>query len=164
MLLNRGVEEDSWESLALQGDESSQLEASIKKTDLPPKGGSYASRLTLDINANSSSGLQPAGINFGFASLPNYVCQLLKISFSLLSSSVYLYIHPTGLFLSTKELMLLNCGVREDSWESLGLQGNSTCQSYRKSVLNIHWKDWCWSWNSNILATWYKELTHLKRP
>ena len=22
----------------------------------------------------------------------------------------------------------------------------------------------CWSWNSNILTTWYKELTHLKRP
>ena len=27
-----------------------------------------------------------------------------------------------------------------------------------------HWKDWCWSWNSNILATWCEELTHLKRP
>ena len=33
-----------------------------------------------------------------------------------------------------------------------------------KSVLNIHWKDWCWSWNSNILATWCEELTHWKRP
>ena len=33
-----------------------------------------------------------------------------------------------------------------------------------KSVLNIHWKDWCWSCNSNILATWCEELTHLKRP
>ena len=30
-----------------------------------------------------------------------------------------------------------------------------------KSVLNIHWKDWCCSWNSNTLATWCKELTHL---
>ena len=27
----------------------------------------------------------------------------------------------------------------------------------------IYWKDWCWSWNSNTLATWCKELTHLKR-
>ena len=36
--------------------------------------------------------------------------------------------------------------------------------SYRKLVLNIHWKDWCWSWNSNTLATWCEELTHLKRP
>ena len=25
------------------------------------------------------------------------------------------------------------------------------------------WKDWCWSWNSNTLATWCEELTHLKR-
>ena len=34
----------------------------------------------------------------------------------------------------------------------------------RKSVLNIHWKDWCWNWNCNTLATWCKELTHWKRP
>ena len=30
--------------------------------------------------------------------------------------------------LSAEELMLLNCGV-EDSWESLGLQGDPTSQS-----------------------------------
>ena len=41
--------------------------------------------------------------------------------------------------------MLLNCGVGEDSWESLGLQGDSTSQSYRKLVLSIHCKNWCWS-------------------
>ena len=28
----------------------------------------------------------------------------------------------------------------------------------------VDWKDWCWSWNSNTLATWCEELTHLKRP
>ena len=33
-----------------------------------------------------------------------------------------------------------------------------------KLVLNVHWKDWCWSWNSNTLATWCEELTHLKEP
>ena len=59
--------------------------------------------------------------------------------------------------------MLLNCGIGEDSWESLGLQEDSTSQSKRKSILNIHWKDWCWSWNSNTVATWCKELTHWKR-
>ena len=32
------------------------------------------------------------------------------------------------------------------------------------SNLLIHWKDWCWSWNSNALATWCEELTHLKSP
>ena len=35
--------------------------------------------------------------------------------------------------------------------------------SSRTSVLGVHWKDWCWSWNSNTLATWCKELTHLKK-
>ena len=62
-----------------------------------------------------------------------------------------------------EELMFMNCGAGEDSWESLGLQGDQTSQSWRKSVLNIHWKDWCWSWSSNALATWW-ELTHWKRP
>ena len=33
-----------------------------------------------------------------------------------------------------------------------------------KESPDIHWKDWCWSWNSNTLATWCKELTHWKRP
>ena len=59
--------------------------------------------------------------------------------------------------------MLLNCGVWGDSLESLGLQGDPTSPSSRNSVLNIHWKDWHWNWNSNTLATWCKELTHLKR-
>ena len=36
-------------------------------------------------------------------------------------------------------------------------------QSILKEIRDIHWKDWCWSWNSNILATWCEELTHLKR-
>ena len=66
--------------------------------------------------------------------------------------------------LSTEELMLLNCGVGEDSWESLGLQGDPTSPFWRRSVLNIHWKDWCWSWSSNALATWWEELTHWKKP
>ena len=53
----------------------------------------------------------------------------------------------------------------EDSWESLGLQGDPTSPSWRRSVLlNIHWKDRCWSWSSNTSATWCEELTHWKRP
>ena len=59
--------------------------------------------------------------------------------------------------------MHLNCNVREDSGKSLGLQGDPTSPTYR-SVLGVLWKDWCWSWNSNTLTTWCKELTHLKRP
>ena len=58
--------------------------------------------------------------------------------------------------------MLLNCGVGEDSWESLELQGDQTSPSQRKAVLNVYWKDWCWSFNN--LATWCEELTHWKIP
>ena len=43
-------------------------------------------------------------------------------------------------------------------------QGDPTSPSLRKSVLNIHWKDWCWSWSSNTLATWCEGMTHRKRP
>ena len=32
-----------------------------------------------------------------------------------------------------------------------------------KILLNIHWKDWCWSWNSSTLAISCEELTHWKR-
>ena len=53
------------------------------------------------------------------------------------------------------------CG--EESWESLELQGELTSQSWRKSILNIHWKDWYWSGSFSTLATWYKQLTHWKR-
>ena len=59
--------------------------------------------------------------------------------------------------------MLLNCGVAEDSWEPLGLREDQTCQSSRKSVLNIHWMDWCWSWNSNTLAIWWWRTDSLEK-
>ena len=65
--------------------------------------------------------------------------------------------------LSTEELMLLNCGFGEDSWESLGLQGDPTSPFWRRSALGFLWREWCWSWNSSALATSCEELTHLKR-
>ena len=43
--------------------------------------------------------------------------------------------------LSTKELMLLNCGVGEDSWESLGLQGDSTCPFWKRSTMGFLWRN-----------------------
>ena len=60
--------------------------------------------------------------------------------------------------------MLLNCGVGEDSCESLGVKGIQPVHPKGDQSLSVHWKDWCWSWNSNTLATWCEELTHLKRP
>ena len=37
-------------------------------------------------------------------------------------------------------------------------------QSILKIILGVHLKDWCWSWNSNTLATSCEKLTHWKRP
>ena len=34
---------------------------------------------------------------------------------------------------------------------------------WNQSWIVSHWKDWCWSWSSNTLATWCEELTHWKR-
>ena len=65
--------------------------------------------------------------------------------------------------LSAEELRLLNCGVGEDSWESVGLQGDPTSPFWRRSALGFLWKEWCWSWNSSTLATSWEELTHWKR-
>ena len=45
--------------------------------------------------------------------------------------------------LSAEELMLLNCGIGEDSWESLGLQGDPTSPFWRRSALGFLWKEWC---------------------
>jgi len=45
--------------------------------------------------------------------------------------------------LNSEELMLLNCGVGEVSWEFLGLQGDPTSPSSRRSVLGVLWKEWC---------------------
>ena len=45
--------------------------------------------------------------------------------------------------LSAKELMLLNCGVGEDCWESLGLQGDPISPFWRRSALGFLWKEWC---------------------
>ena len=59
--------------------------------------------------------------------------------------------------------MLLNCGAGEDSWESLGLQGDPSSPFWRRSALGVLCKDWCWRWNSNTLVTSCEELTQWKR-
>ena len=59
--------------------------------------------------------------------------------------------------------MHLNCGVGEDSWESLGLQGDPTSSS--------KWnQSWVFIGRIDVeaevpvfLATWCEELTHLKK-
>ena len=49
------------------------------------------------------------------------------------------------------------------------LESPLDCRRSNQSILKeispgCSCKDWCWSWNSNTLATWCNELTLLKRP
>ena len=63
--------------------------------------------------------------------------------------------------------MFLNCGVGEESpldCKEIQPVHPKGWIFFGRNILNILWKDWCWSWNSNPLATWCKELTHFKRP
>ena len=63
-----------------------------------------------------------------------------------------------------QELMLLNCGAAEDTWESLQiLESHLEIQEIKPVNLkgnHTFWKDW----SSNTLATWCKQPTHWKRP
>ena len=45
-----------------------------------------------------------------------------------------------------------------------GCKESDTAEAWIFTTLNIHWKDWCWSWSSNTLATWCQEPTRGKRP
>ena len=48
--------------------------------------------------------------------------------------------------------MFLNCGIGENSGESLGQLGDPTSPFWRRSALGFLWKEWCYSWNSSTLA------------
>ena len=54
----------------------------------------------------------------------------------------------------------LSCGVGEDS--PLDCKEIKPVNPKRNQSWIFDWKDWCWSWNSNTLATWCKEPTHWK--
>ena len=68
------------------------------------------------------------------------------------------------MYVRMKCMYVWNVCMYENSWESLTQQEDQISQSERKSTLDIHWKDWCWSWSSNNLATWCHGPTHWKRP
>ena len=63
--------------------------------------------------------------------------------------------HTTGEFFTvsaTREALFPNKG------------GLITMSILKEFSPGVHWKDCCWSWNSNTLATSCEELTHWKRP
>ena len=54
--------------------------------------------------------------------------------------------------------------VLEKTLESpLGLLGDQIIQSQRKSTLDIHQKDWCWSWSFNTLAHLMRRANSLEK-
>ena len=58
--------------------------------------------------------------------LPTKVCLVKAIVFPIVMCGCKSWTIKKA---SAEELLLLNCGVGEDSWESLGQQGNQTSQS-----------------------------------
>ena len=54
--------------------------------------------------------------------------------------------------------------VLEKTLESHWTERRSNQSILKEISPGVHWKDWCWSWNSNAFATWCKELALLRRP
>ena len=69
-----------------------------------------------------------------------FVGKIMSLLLNMLSRLVITFLPRR---LSAEELMLLNCGVGEDSLESLGLQGDPTSPFWRRSALGFLWKGWC---------------------
>ena len=105
---------------------------------------------------------------------------------SILSFFLELFLHwspvaywaPTDLGSSSFSILsfclfiLFMGSSRQEYWSGLPfpspvdhiLSDLSTMTHLSWVTLGVHWKDWCWSWNSNTLATSCEELTHWKRP
>ena len=65
--------------------------------------------------------------------------------------------------LSTEELIFWTVVLEKTLESPLGSKEIKPV-NLKEISLNIHWKDWSWSWSSNSLATWCQEPTHRKRP
>ena len=53
--------------------------------------------------------------------------------------------------------------VLEKTLESSWTARKSNQSILKEIVLNVHWKDWCWSWNFNTLATWCEDLNSFEK-
>ena len=76
---------------------------------------------------------------------------------SLMSQWTWIWASSRSWWWTGKPGMLQSMGSQElDMSEPLNW-------TERKSIMNIHWKGWCWSWNSNPLATWCKETDSFEK-
>ena len=55
---------------------------------------------------------------------------------------------------------------RPQAFPGLHALGDTQSPGYSRKITHLTKKlmDWCWSWSSDTLTTWCKELTHWKRP
>ena len=55
-------------------------------------------------------------------------------------------------------------GVAQDRTRLKRFSSSSSFQMVVTGLAGSKFRDWCWSWSSNTLATWCEEPTHWKRP
>ena len=76
---------------------------------------------------------------FHALAIVNSASMHIRVDVSFLNYTFVLACLGAGLL----KLMLLNCSVGEDSWESLVLWGDPTSPFWRRSTLGFLWKEWC---------------------
>ena len=87
---------------------------------------------------------------------------MVFLKFHIFSLKLNIFIHPKVLsgYNST-----IKWSLYKSKWLSVDVHAEELNRYIHAKKLSGHvHKEWCWRWNSNTLATWYKELTHLKRP
>ena len=103
-------------------------------------------------NAVTFSFLQQLSRRWGWAGptpwppeLPQEACEsvaALSLVLTLLSLPPCLFLLPAFIPYLSSLSFIADCGVGEDSWESLGLQGDPTSPFWRRSALGSLWKEW----------------------
>ena len=101
---------------------------------------SFPASVSFQMSQLFTSGGQSIGVSASSSVLPMNIQDWFPLEWTGLIS-----LQSRGLWrrLSAKELMLLNCGVGEDSWESLELQRDPTSPFWRRSALEFLGKKWC---------------------
>ena len=109
-----------------------------RSVNIPPATLFWSTRQVTGQPRLKGSGVEE-GLRIHLSMRGGRICSLA----GLLSHTVFLSFIYLFIFLAKPQDEPKNCCfqivVLENSWETLGLQGEQTSQSERKSTLNIHW-------------------------
>ena len=103
---------------AWEGEGGPGWESSVETHTLPCVKQTASGKLLWNTGTSAQCSMRPRGIGFG-------VCE------GSLRWRGYMFTYSWF------------CGVGEDSWESLALQGDPTSSFWRRSALGFLWKEWC---------------------